>query len=366
LDWGDLQRRTIEADKELERIGLNPAKVFRKHRKNNNVPGMNQYIGGFYRYPFCPSYSDKNWGPQDKPLAFHTSTNPDRDTLVTLYHELKDEHPGDLLPLETELPSELQRHSRDQFRTVLTMILSERSNDHNLSKALGRLFQRYPDFGALQFLSRQQIVERILSGESKGGCGFGGYNKPNGGGSDDRMTTFLSRYFEDWKMIITEQHICDLEKPKPTGFDSKFIRTLLAYCPLDGNGSAGRNVLPLDNPAFTALNDCLRERGYQYRNEEDAREDIENKLGDEKGISLIDFHELLRFRGQTGGRDAEHLNSSDSKVIIGWNTWRLLCSNKRGNLTEAWISNHLITGSRDLAKELWRFYNKVAHPTGSR
>jgi hypothetical protein len=193
----------------------------------------------------------------------HISTNPDRDTLVSLYHELKQKHLGDLLPLETELPSELQPHSRDQYRTVMTVVLPERSNDHNLSKALGKLFHIYPDFGALQFLSRQQIVERILSGESKGGCGFGGYNKPNGGGSDDRMSTFLSRYFEDWKMIITEQRVWDLEKPKPTGFDSKFIRTLLAYCPLDGNGPADRNVVPLDGPAFRALNDCLRDRGYQ-------------------------------------------------------------------------------------------------------
>jgi hypothetical protein len=295
-----------------------------------------------------------------------TSTDPDRDILVSLYHELKDKHPDDLLPLETELPSELQRQSRDQYCSVVTWVLSETSNDHNLSKALGRLFRRYPDFGALRFLSRQQIIERILSAENKGGCGFGGYNKPNGGGSDDRMTTFLSRYFEDWKMRITEQHIWDLENPKPTGFGPELIRTLLAYCPLGGNGSAGRNVLPLDKPAFTALNDCLRERGYRYRNKEDAREDIENKLSDEKGIPLIDFHELLRLRGQTSGRDREHLNSSDCKMIIGWNTWRLLCSNERGNITEAWISNHLITGRRDLAKGLWRFYNKVAHPTGSR
>jgi hypothetical protein len=249
----------------------------------------------------------------------------------------------------------------------MTMILSERSNDYNLSEALGKLFHVYPDFGALRFLSKQQIVERILSAESKGGCGFGGYNKPNGGGSDDRMLTFLSRYFEDWKMRITEQYVWDLERPKPTGFGPKFIRTLLAYCPLDGNGPARRNVLPLDNPAFEALNHCLQERGlHQYRNEEDAREDIENELSDEKRISLVNFQELLRFRGQTGGRDREHLNSSDLKVIIGWNTWRLLCSNKCGNLTEAWISNHLITGSRDLAKELWRFYDKVAHQTGSR
>jgi hypothetical protein len=327
---------------------------------------MNQYIGGFYRYPFCPSYSGRSWGPQDKRLAFHTSTNADRNTLTTLYHELKDEHPADLLPLETELPSELQRHSRDQYRIVMTMVLSERSNDNNLSEALGRLFHIYPDFGALQSLSRQQIVEGILSGVNKGGCGFGGYNKRNGGGSDDRMSTFLSRYFEDWKMRITKEHVWGLEKPKPTGFGPKLIRTLLAYCPLDGNGPAGRNVLPLDNPAFRALSHCLRERGYQYRNEEEAREDIENNLSDEKGISLIDLHELLRFRGQTGGRDREHLNSSDFKVIIGWNTWRLLCSNKRGNITEAWISNHLITGQRDLAKELWQFYNQVANPTGSR
>jgi hypothetical protein len=238
----------------------------------------------------------------------------------------------------------------------MTMVLSERSNDLNLSKALGRLFLRYPDFRSLQSLSRQEIIQRILAGENKGGCGFGGYNKPNGGGSDDRMITFVSRYFNDWERRITEQHIWGLEQPKPTGFGPKFIRTLLAYCPLDGNGPANRNVLPLDDPAFKALNDCLRGRGYQYRNKEDAREDIENKLSDENGIWLIDLHEMLRFEGQSSGKNKREQN----QIILGWNAWRLLCSTERDRITRdwKWIYEHLVK-DKDIAKELWDFYQEI-------
>lgn len=297
-------------------------------------------------------------------VGLERSSFPDKDSLLDAYRRLYKMHPKHLLSLETNLPCELQPHSRDRYRIIMTMILSERSNDYNLSKALGKLFQRYPDFGGLRSLSKQQIIERILASRAKGGCGFGGYNKPNGGGNDDRLYSFINLYFNAWGENITERNISDLKNlPPGSGFGPKFVRTLLAYCPLDRNEPADKDVLPLDNPAFAALNDCLRERGQQYNNVEDARKDIENKLGDEKSISLIDFHELLRFRGQTGGRSPDYFNKNDIKVIIGWNAWRLLCSLERAEITEdwKWIYEHLVK-DKSIAQQLGFFFRQIADP----
>jgi len=199
LDWNQLLRRTIEADKELERAGINRPGGFRKHRKINNLAKMNTYIQrGFHKYKFYPRRVIEVTNPKGRPLTFYNSTDPDRGALVNLYHNLYKDHPHHLLPLETKLPCELEVASRDQYRIVITMILSERSDDHSLSKCLGRLFHRYPGFENLRFLSKQQIIEKILAREGKGGCGFGGYNKPNGGGNDERLSTFLNRYFAYW------------------------------------------------------------------------------------------------------------------------------------------------------------------------
>jgi len=53
LEWNQLLRRTIEADKELERAGINRPGGFRKHRKVNNLAKMNKYIQrGFHKYKF--------------------------------------------------------------------------------------------------------------------------------------------------------------------------------------------------------------------------------------------------------------------------------------------------------------------------
>lgn len=298
--------------------------------------------------------------PKGRALTFHNSTDPDRGALVNLYHNLYKDHPHHLLPLETKLPCELEVASRDQYRIVITMILSERSNDHSLSKCLGRLFHRYPGFENLRFLSKQQIIEKILAREGKGGCGFGGYNKPNGGGNDERLSTFLNRYFAYWNKTITKRHINDLEGPKPTGFGPKFVRTLLAYCPLGGDGPADNSVLPLDRPAFKTLNDCLgRIKGrYRYAGLDAARDDIEHKLGDDENISLINFHELLRFRGQT---DSKRYSEGDiNKVIIGWNAWRLLCSKEREEITKdrKWIHKNLVDND-EIAEKLWGFVKNI-------
>ena len=361
LEWNQLLRRTIEADKELERAGINRPGGFRKHRKVNNLAKMNKYIQrGFHKYKFYPRHVMKVTNPKGKALAFQYPLKPDKNTLVNLYNNLYKEHPHHLLPLDTELPNELDVASRDQYRIILTMVLSERRDDYTLSTSLWRFFQKYPSFESLRSLSKQQIIEKILAKEHNGGCGFGGYNKPHGGGNDDRLTTFLNRHFGVWKRNITRQHIRDLLRPKPTGFGPKFIRTLLAYCPLDRGGSAERNVLPLDNPAFKALNDhmCRIKGGYKYTDLDDARGDIERKLRDEKNISLISFHELLRFKGQTEkNQDNER---AINRVIIGWNAWRILCSKEREKITKdrKWIYKNLVNND-EIAEKLWSFVKKI-------
>ncbi len=174
------------------------------------------------------------------------------------------------------------------------------------------------------------------------------------------MSTFLNRYFAYWNKTITKRHINDLERPKPTGFGPKFVRTLLAYCPLGGDGPADNNVLPLDKPAFKALNDCLcRIKGsYRYAGLDAARDDIEHKLGDDENISLIDFHELLRFRGQTDRK--RYGEGAINKVILSWNAWRLLCSKERGEITkdQKWIHKNLVNND-EIAEKLWGFVKKI-------
>lgn len=286
---------------------------------------------------------------------------PSKKDLLEAYLRLHSKHPHHLLPLESNLPDELQAHSRDPYRVIMTMILSERTDDYRLSKALGRLFRKYPDFEKLRDLSsKQQIIERILAGADKGGCGFGGYNKPNGGGNDDRLWTFLNHYFGDWKLRITEQNIRNLEEvgQEPSGFGPKFVRTVLAYCPLNGNKSADANVLPLDTKALDALH---AEGFYEHdKNGSVARADIESKLKGAKNIILINFHELLRFWGQTGGRNPKNFNKKDIRVVIGWNAWRLICSSKRAKITKDWIREQLVKKDEKIAKELWDFFQEIS------
>jgi endonuclease III len=232
----------------------------------------------------------------------------------------------------------------------MTMILSERSDDLKLSRALGRLFRLYPDLADLRGWSKRQIIDRILVRKDKGGCGFGGYGKPHGGGNEDRLYSFMDLYFNTWEQKITEQNIDDLETlPPGSGFGPKFTRTLRAYC--FGNS----RVLPLDTPGFEFLKrrypPCAKSTIDEVRNH------IEEMLSSEESVSLIDFHELLRFRGQTDGKP---INGTEyENIVVGWNAWRLLCSNKRTEITEDWICARLITGREDLAKKLWRFFKEI-------
>jgi len=233
----------------------------------------------------------------------------------------------------------------------MTMALSERSDDYKLSKALGRLFHAYPDFKGLRFLSKQDMIERILASRGKGGCGFGDYNKPNGSGNDDRLHSIVNLFFNKWSEKITEQNIDDLEKlPFGSGWGPKFTRTLRAYC--FGN----KDVLLLDTQASSALRDPLFPE-YCNSSDYEIRKDIEDKLRGEPEVSLIDFHEMLRFLEQYSRAKSD---KAKKNIIIGWNAWRLLCANERERIGTdwKWLQENLVE-DESIAKELCDFYRQV-------
>lgn len=264
----------------------------------------------------------------------------DPGCLLNLYNKLNKEHPHELLPLETELAEELQYRSRDEFRIVMTMTLAPGTADLNLSKALGKLFKLHPNFQSLRPLSEEPEEIREFLRD----CGFG-LNNPHRGGNGGRLLTLLFLYFNEWNRKITYHNIEDLEQhPNCRGFSSHSIRTLKAY------HFGDRDVLPLDNPAFESLKEYLHP--YSNCDIDYVRDDIENKLAGEKDISLIDFHELLRFSGQAKKKYAIE------KIIVGWNAWRLLCSDERRKLNYNWIFRNLVKNEA-IATKLWRFFCEI-------
>lgn len=221
------------------------------------------------------------------------------------------------------------------------MILSVRMADIRLTRGLGRLFSRYPDFHSFKRLSKQQI-KRILR---DAGIVL---NNPDRNGNGARLWGFIRLYFGPWQEKITQQNIQMLHSLRIRGYGDKVIRLLQGYC-------FGNNVLPLDTPAFN----CLREYGlYRDSNIYNARVDIEKKLGELRGVSLVDFHELLRFRGQAGKTDSKILTDKQRKIIIGWNAWRLLSSVHREKLTRQWIRRNLVK-SAELSTELLDYVRSI-------
>lgn len=59
LTWDDVLSRAAKADADLERSGLNPARVFRRYRLDKNTGEMQRYISGFYEYEFAPNYNPR-------------------------------------------------------------------------------------------------------------------------------------------------------------------------------------------------------------------------------------------------------------------------------------------------------------------
>lgn len=271
---------------------------------------------------------------------------PSKAALIREYHNLDSIHPHHLLRLETKLPSELRHESRDGYRIIMTMILSQRIDDKRLTEGLGTLFNNkmYPNFASLRYLQKSQISPLL------GGIGFG-FNDPDRGGNGGRLWSLLCCYFGDWNGTITGRNIQELRDRKHgRGFGPAFVRKLEAY--YLGNSQ----VLPLDTPAFRAL----QTMGL-YKHETDVnevRKDIEDKLRGEPGVSLIDFHEMLRFKEQTRGKSAQERHD----IIIGWNAWRLLCSKRREAITKdwKWIHENLVE-HENIAQSIWKFYHKVAN-----
>ncbi len=274
---------------------------------------------------------------------------PNKNSLLDAYRQLYKMHPHELLPLETELPPELRCEEREKYRIIVTMILSGSTSDKKLTTCLGKLFKSYPQFGSFRNLS-EQAVERLL-GKKPLGIGLG-LQSHDTGGNGARLCSFLECYFGPWGQTITEANILTLYQKKGFG-GGKFVRALQAYC------CGNRDVLPLDKPALSALRDPLFP-GYISFSDYDIRKDIEGKLRGETGVSLIDFHELLRFVEQYSRAKSDNAKKD---IIIGWNAWRLLCSNEREQITKdwEWIYKHLVR-DEGIAKELWQFFRKITAP----
>lgn len=262
---------------------------------------------------------------------------PDRQKLIQAYNDLYHIHPHHVLPLETDLPQALQHESREPYRIVMTMILSLSISDKRLSVALGHLFKRYPSFESLRGINREE-VEHLFGGQENGGIGLGLVQN-----NAIRLTGFLHSYFELWDKELTIRNISSLQNMNQ--FGPKIIETLEAY--FLGN----RNTFPLDNPAFRELCNC--DVFEDNINLDVARDHVIQQLSDVDGVTLINFHEMLRFLGQTKGKSLADVEN----VVIGWNAWRILCSSQRQSIDAYWIHKNLITKDETLSNKLWKFYS---------
>jgi endonuclease III len=264
--------------------------------------------------------------------------SPSKKELLEAYHRLDSNHQHDLLPLETRLPEELQYQRRDGYRIIMTMILSQRIDDYRLSVSLGRLFGDYPTLKSLCDLTTWKSVKDLLRRYGFQVDGPAAYNV-------DRIWTLLRYSCGKWSRKIGPDYVDTLEVER--GYGPKFIRALRAY------HLGERNVLPLDGKGFYALTKIGL---YTHdTNINQVRADMERKLNSEKSIYLIDFHELLRFRGQTDGKEVGGRQLEE--IIVGWNAWRVLCSLERAKMTEDWIYKDLIK-DKSIAQKLWQFLSR--------
>ena len=264
--------------------------------------------------------------------------SPSKKELLEAYHRLDSNHPHDLLPLETRLPEKLQYQRRDSYRIIMTMILSQRIDDYRLSVSLARLFSDYPTMKSLCDLNTGKSVKDLLRRYGFQVDGPAAYNV-------DRTWTLLRYYCGNWSREIGPDYIDNLEVER--GYGPKFTKTLRAY------HLGERNVLPLDGKGFYALTKIGL---YTHdTNINQVRADMERKLNGEKSIYLIDFHELLRFRGQTDGKEAGSRQLEE--ITVGWNAWRVLCSLERAKMTEDCIYKDLIK-DKSIAQKLGQFLSR--------
>jgi endonuclease III len=255
-----------------------------------------------------------------------TAGAPGHKELLQCYRTLYTEHPHALLPLETALPEELQYPARDLYRTMLTMILSVRMADSRLALSLGKLFTGYPNFQSLNGVSQSQLHGILRAAGIV-------LNDPRRNGNGARLWGLLALYFGPWQQHITEQQLETLRSLQVRGFGEKVVRLLQAYC--FGNAT----VLPLDTPAFQALQACGFYKGWKL---DQARRDVEDKLRGVHGVALVNLHELLRFRGQAGHIQPNCLTAKQRRIILGWHAWRLLLPTHARPLTCTWVQQHLV------------------------
>ena len=332
---------------------------------------MYVYINGFYQSPFAPNHHSRgaatsNGTYTDTSQRFANSIKTDQlqrltsqstfhgdfkkanrlpsiiltanmaraPDLLKLYRQLFAEHPHDTLPLETSLPPEFRFACRDQYRIIMTMILSGSMGDLQLTLALARLFNRRRSFSQFRGITKTELRNELKA------CGFG-YNDPDRPGNGGRFWSLLQLYFGRWNLSIDEGKVLRI---RAHGFGPKFPPLLKAYAFGDSE------AFPLDSPAFKALKSF---GFYTHDTLNQAREDVLDKLRDCSDLKLIDFHELLRFRWQFGGTRRRHRN-----VIMGWNGWRLLSLTQRTFISTEWIRANLIKDD-DLAKEFMMWFSAL-------
>jgi len=258
--------------------------------------------------------------------------------LVEAYHQLDENHPHHLLPLETKLPSQLGWRSRDEYRIVMPMILSQRIDDYSLSITLGRFLSAYPTMESLRGLTSWSDAKYLLRGYGFKVDGPAVYNV-------DRFWSLVDLCLVGRSSRIGSDYLDTLEGKR--GYGPKFTRTLRAYHLGDPS------VLPLDGRGFQTLTKLGL-----YAHDDSinwVRTDIEHKLSGEMSIELIDFHELLRFRGQTDGKEAGSRQLEE--ITVGWNAWRVLCSLERAKMTEDCIYKELIK-DKSIAQKLGQFLSR--------
>jgi len=258
-----------------------------------------------------------------------------------LYNRLRNGHPSDILPLESQLPTILRYNQRDNYRTIVTMILSQGTDDWSLSRSLGKFFQKYRNIDDFHEVKDQSELEAILTKH-----GF----KAN----DGRGKTYNPERL--WHLIKNQRTnhngLSAFVKSLPpsgygNGYGEKMVRALKAYV------IGERNLLPLDTPGFEVF-----EQELSCSSVNQARSDIESCLSEDPDVILIDFHELLRFEGQTVLKKKKLGDRKYDEIIKGWNAWRMLCARDNSKFDEKWIRNNLVKDDR-LAKEIWAFYQRI-------
>ena len=373
LTWADLLKRTIDADIQLAKLGFNPAPKFRQLRNDKNQVSMYTYINGFYQSPFAPNHRSRGAAKSNKispdtfrRFAFSSKTiqhqhlvpqstfrgdlrTPARlpsivitpnavqaSNLLKLYRELFAEHPHDTLPLETSLPREIRFACRDQYRIIMTMILSGSMGDLQLTEALARLFSRRRSFNQFRGITNTELRNELKE------CGFG-YNDPDRAWKRRAASgVYFNLYFGRWNEDRRRTEM--LSRIRARGFGPKFQPLLEAYAFGDSD------AFPLDTPAFRTL----KSFGFYTRGTlDEAREDVSNKLRDCSDLKLIDFHELIAVSVAMQRRsDGTRLSRRQQNVIMGWNGWRIL-SLKQNTFISTRMDSRQLDQGRGLGKRVY-------------